>query len=164
MTRKDDNQDGLVTAADVVIRRGRLDDIVDLRAIECSVFDFEQLTTRAFRRYLGLAGADLLVATWRETVVGYGLASYRRGSRRGYVSSIAVATRATGRGIGMRLLEALRTEALARGMVALRLEVRRDNLAAQRLYERAGYAVIGERPGYYADFCDAIVMEAPLAE
>lgn len=39
------------------------------------------------------------------------------------------------------------------------LEVRADNEPARRLYVRAGWALLGVRPGYYADGTDAMVME-----
>jgi ribosomal-protein-alanine acetyltransferase len=145
------------------IRPGRPDDVATLREIECTVFDLEQLTAPSFRRYMTLAGADLLVATRDGDLIGYGILSYRRGSARGRLISLAVATYGTGRGIGTALLLALHARARDRGMKTIRLEVRRDNLAAIRLYDRAGYAKIGEKPAYYADFCDAIVMEHRLA-
>jgi CRISPR-associated Cas5-like protein len=146
----------------VEIRRGERSDLPALRTIECTVFEFEQLSERAFRRFLQLPGADLVVAVLAGEVVGYGLASYRKDSRRGHLSSLAVITRATARGIGMALLDELKSRALTRGASALRLEVRSDNAAAISLYTRAGYRPIGKRAFFYADFCDAVVYELPL--
>jgi ribosomal-protein-alanine N-acetyltransferase len=43
------------------------------------------------------------------------------------------------------------------------LELRRTNLAARSLYERLGFAVIGERKGYYSDTGeDAVEMRLDL--
>ncbi|HEY4645764.1 MAG TPA: GNAT family N-acetyltransferase [Steroidobacteraceae bacterium] len=44
-----------------------------------------------------------------------------------------------GRGVGTRALEAAGEAARAEGVVALHLEVRRDNADAQRYYERRGF-------------------------
>jgi ribosomal-protein-alanine N-acetyltransferase len=44
------------------------------------------------------------------------------------------------------------------------LEVRRSNLAAQKLYESMGFAVTGIRKGYYSDDGeDAFLMALDLA-
>ncbi len=150
-------------SADIQIRRGVRADVGALQAIECEVFDLERLTTRAFRRYLALEGADLIVATGAGEIAGYALMSYRRGSARGRLVSIAVATRTSGRGIGTVLLQQLHGLARARATSAIRLEVRHDNLAGLNLYSRAGYVAVGRKPAYYADFCDAIVMEYGLS-
>ena len=53
--------------------------------------------------------------------------------------------------------------ARAGGGTAARLEVRRSNRAAVRLYEAHGFVEIGRRKGYYpAESEDAIVMQAAL--
>lgn len=148
---------------DILIRPAGTADLDHLCAIEQAVFDHEQLTRRAFRRYAGLAGAECLVACAQAGPVGYAIVSYRSGSTIARLISIAVATRATGRGIGMALLTSAGERAKARGALSMRLEVRRDNLAGLSLYRRAGYTVAGVRPGYYDDFCDAILLQRSLA-
>ncbi|MBY0422636.1 MAG: hypothetical protein K2Q06_10050 [Parvularculaceae bacterium] len=45
----------------------------------------------------------------------------------------------------------------------LRLEVRRSNAAACRLYESAGFGVIGLKPAYYDDGETALKMEKRLS-
>ena len=42
------------------------------------------------------------------------------------------------------------------------LEVRDDNLAAQKLYARHGFRSMGRRRGYYGPGLDAVVMERHL--
>jgi GNAT superfamily N-acetyltransferase len=56
--------------------------------------------------------------------------------------SIGVRRQARGRGIGSALLEALAAEARRAGFAALSLSVERENPAV-RLYERAGYRIVG---------------------
>lgn len=42
------------------------------------------------------------------------------------------------------------------------LEVRQSNIAAQRLYARRGFGVVGTRKNYYADGEDALVLRLEL--
>ena len=52
-------------------------------------------------------------------------------------------------GLGRRLLEAVLREAESIGIASSTLEVRRSNVAAQRLYESGGFTQRGVRRGYY---------------
>jgi ribosomal-protein-alanine N-acetyltransferase len=80
------------------------------------------------------------------------------------VLTIAVATSSWGRGIGSLLLAALVGEARRRGCTEMFLEVRSDNVRAQRLYKWWGFTEIGIRRGYYQPSgTDAIVMRRELA-
>jgi ribosomal protein S18 acetylase RimI-like enzyme len=54
------------------------------------------------------------------------------------IHDLAVAPRYRGRGIGQALLEAIEVAARERGGCRITLEVREDNVVAQRLYERMG--------------------------
>ena len=63
------------------------------------------------------------------------------------------------RGIGRRLLVRALEDAAGHGAVKVYLEVRRNNLAAQKLYEQFGFEVTGVRPRYYVDTQeDALLM------
>ena len=88
--------------------------------------------------------------------VGYGgLIAY---DDEAHVATLGVAEALQGEGIGSLLLDALLAEADRRSPVVL-LEVRADNAAAQRLYERRGFVEIGRRRGYYQPSgADAVVM------
>jgi ribosomal-protein-alanine N-acetyltransferase len=79
------------------------------------------------------------------------------------VLTMAVATGHWGQGIGSALLQALLAQAAARNCGEVFLEVRVDNLRAQRLYQRYGFVQIGLRRGYYQPSgTDAIVMRCPV--
>jgi [ribosomal protein S18]-alanine N-acetyltransferase len=96
------------------------------------------------------------------SVVGY--AGLLAAGGQADVLTIAVSTSHWGRGIGSQLLEELLTEAVRRGCTEVFLEVRVDNLRAQRLYQWWGFAEVGVRPGYYQPSgTDAIVMRRELA-
>ena len=49
------------------------------------------------------------------------------------------------------------------GITTCHLEVREDNVDALRLYEDLGFQRVGNRPSYYADDCDAVLLtKTPL--
>lgn len=64
-------------------------------------------------------------------------------------------------GLGGRLLGAALTASAATGAEAMFLEVAVNNGAAQSLYGRTGFSVVGRRRGYYGD-TDALVMRRDL--
>ena len=77
----------------------------------------------------------------------------------GHVTSVAVHPEARGKGYGERIVEHMMRQAAELGVVFLSLEVRQNNLAAQRLYKKMGFKKAGIREGYYDDTKeDAIVM------
>ncbi|RHA42676.1 ribosomal protein S18-alanine N-acetyltransferase [Cellulomonas rhizosphaerae] len=65
------------------------------------------------------------------------------------VMTIGTATVQQGRGLGAVMLAALVARAREVGAASVLLEVRVDNEPALRLYERAGFARLGLRRGYY---------------
>ncbi len=77
----------------------------------------------------------------------------------GDVQTIAVARDQQGTGLGGRLLTELLRAATAFECAEVMLECRVDNVRAQKLYERFGFAPIGFRRGYYQPGnVDALVM------
>ena len=89
-------------------------------------------------------------------LVGYaGLIAY---DDEAHVATLGVTKALQGEGVGSLLLDDLLAEADRRSPVVL-LEVRADNEAAQRLYQRRGFTEIGRRRGYYQPSnTDAVVM------
>ncbi|MCB5911625.1 ribosomal protein S18-alanine N-acetyltransferase [Streptomyces pinistramenti] len=105
------------------------------------------------------AGANrrYLVAEAGGRLAGYGGLAAVDGT--GDIQTIATARDQWGSGLGARLLTALLSAATAFECHEVLLEVRVDNLRAQRLYERFGFAPIGFRRGYYQPGnVDALVM------
>ncbi|MEU5209663.1 GNAT family N-acetyltransferase [Streptomyces sp. NPDC020742] len=77
----------------------------------------------------------------------------------GDVQTIATARDQWGTGLGSRMLTELLSAATDFECHEVLLEVRVDNLRAQRLYERFGFEPIGFRRGYYQPGnVDALVM------
>jgi [ribosomal protein S18]-alanine N-acetyltransferase len=65
------------------------------------------------------------------------------------ILSVAVASRRRGRGVARRLLDIHLRRLAGLGVQAVFLEVEESNVAARRLYDRAGFHEVGRRPGYY---------------
>jgi ribosomal-protein-alanine N-acetyltransferase len=81
-----------------------------------------------------------------------------------YIQTIAVAPHVQRRGIGEQLLVTMLDEADRRSCAHVDLEVRADNDAAMRLYERHGFTKVAVRRGYYQPSgTDAVVMRRERA-
>ena len=80
-----------------------------------------------------------------------------------HVNNVAVRPESRRRGIGVQLLEAVLEWARSRGAGMALLEVRAGNKAAQALYSRCGFQVVGRRPSYYSrPVEDALLMSLSL--
>jgi [ribosomal protein S18]-alanine N-acetyltransferase len=98
-----------------------------------------------------------LVAEDDDRLVGYGGLAVL--GPEAYVQTVGVTRTRWGEGLGTVLVHALLAEADRRGAEQVVLEVRADNVRAQRLYERFGFATVGVRKGYYQPSgADAHVM------
>jgi ribosomal-protein-alanine N-acetyltransferase len=81
-----------------------------------------------------------------------------------HISTIAVHPAYRGRRWGELLLANLLLDAIALDPILVTLEVRRSNIAAQRLYAKYRFEIVGERRRYYHDTGeDAILMTVTLA-
>lgn len=97
-----------------------------------------------------------LIARDGNEIVGYGGVMFVVDDA--HVTNIAVAARRQRQGIASRLLAELAWDAIDHGCVALTLEVRVSNTAAQALYREFGFVPAGVRKRYYENVEDAIVM------
>ncbi|MDQ3523203.1 MAG: ribosomal protein S18-alanine N-acetyltransferase, partial [Gemmatimonadota bacterium] len=81
------------------------------------------------------------------------------------LGNVAVAPEARACGVADTLVRAVLERIRQRGARACFLEVRESNLAAQRLYRRRGFEVVGRRRAYYSrPVEDALVMRLQLGE
>lgn len=134
-------------------------DIEPVMVIEHELFGDESWTDTMFWSELAERATRMyLVEEDDGGVCAYaGLCAYA--PHEAYVQTIAVAPRAQRRGIGEHLLVTMLDEAERRNCEHVDLEVRADNDAAMRLYERHGFAKIGLRRNYYQPSgTDAVVM------
>ena len=76
-----------------------------------------------------------------------------------HVNNMAVRSEFRRSGLGAILLETTLAEARKRGATVAHLEVRAGNRAAQGLYQRSGFEVVGRRRKYYRNPVeDALLM------
>lgn len=145
------------------VRRASQRDLDAIDRIEQRSFAQDRFPRRNLRRVLQSPASLFLIADADGAPAGYAMLLFRRGASVARLYSIAVDPGFRGRGVGERLLNAAQAAAAGRGADRLRLEFRPSNSAAQRLYERAGFALLERRPGYYDDGEDAVRMERRLA-
>jgi ribosomal protein S18 acetylase RimI-like enzyme len=145
------------------IRPASLADLGALVEIETHAFESDRLTRRQFRHMLTRAHAATLVAEAEGRVLGYILLLFSRGTSVARVYSIAVLDQARGRGVGQALVAAAEARAWAEERGYVRLEIRRDNLASQALFEGAGYRRFGVLSDYYEDHMEALRYEKGLS-
>jgi ribosomal-protein-alanine N-acetyltransferase len=80
-----------------------------------------------------------------------------------HINNLAVRPELRRRGLGSQMLEAIIAEARRLGAATLSLEVRRSNVAAQRLYLRAGFREEAVRKSYYTQPVeDALVLSLEI--
>ena len=75
---------------------------------------------------------------------------------------LAVRSADRGKGFGRTLLDAAADASRAWACAQLTLEVSAANEPALRLYQRAGFQIVGRRPKFYNDRSDAILMDLAL--
>ncbi len=141
------------------IRAADLQDLEALVHLEEQSFQTDRLSRRSFRRFLQGANDHLLVAVDPTGLLGYILLLRRQGTRLARIYSICVDAACRGRGLAEQLIRAGEDAVLAAGSAYVRLEVRRDNETAIRLYRRLGYRVFDAIPDYYEDGEEALRLE-----
>ena len=141
----------------VVLTRFRWWHVDAVVPLEEQLFPAEPWSARLFWSELGQTGSrHYLVALQDDAVVGYaGLCDY---PDEAFVQTMAVAPSVQGQGVGALLLDALLAEGARRGHRTTSLEVRADNVPAQRLYAGRGFVKDGVRRGYYKGGVDAWTM------
>jgi ribosomal-protein-alanine N-acetyltransferase len=76
-----------------------------------------------------------------------------------HINNLAVHPNLRHRGLGKQLLARVLEEAASLGAPHATLEVRRSNEAARRLYEQAGFELVGVRTSYYTNpIEDALIL------
>ena len=146
------------------IRRATPADLDALVALEQRAFTTDHLSRPQYRKHLHSPTAAVLAAVDDSGLLGKAVVFFRRNSGVARLYSIAVTDVARGVGLGEALLKAVEHAAREHGCAWLRLEVRQDNAAAIRLYERSGFRRFAARPGYYEDGADAWRYEKEIGD
>lgn len=105
----------------------------------------------------------MLVAEEDGQILGY--AGMRMVLDEGQIQNVATAPDARRRGVADALLSELFVLGKANALAMYTLEVRASNAAAQALYAKHGFAMVGRRRGYYtAPSEDAVLMTKTIEE
>lgn len=145
-----------------MIRPAGLGDLTALVAIENTCFDLDRLSRRNFRYMLTKGHAVTLLYEDDSGLGGYVMILFHRGTSLARLYSIAVLPGRQGQGVGRQLALAAEHVALEHDCAYMRLEVRPDNLASQRLFTTVGYRQFGIHHDYYEDHMDALRYEKRL--
>ncbi|WP_242482216.1 GNAT family N-acetyltransferase/peptidase C39 family protein [Thiocystis violacea] len=146
-----------------LIRAAIVSDLSALLRLEEAAFETDRINRRQFRYLLTRGRARTLVAHEGGVLLGYVLVLFSRATSVARLYSIAVSEQARGRGIGRLLVVAAEQAAWEQDRAYMRLEIRRDNLASQTLFEHAGYRRFGVLSDYYEDHMEALRYEKLIA-
>jgi ribosomal-protein-alanine N-acetyltransferase len=137
-------------------------DIPALSAIEPVLFADDPWSQQSWWAELaGRPRRSYVVCEQSGTLVGY--AGVDCGGQVADVMTVAVTAPAQGHGLGAVLLHWLIAEAQRCGAQHLMLEVRADNVVAQRLYHATGFSTLSVRRKYYQPGdVDALIMRMHL--
>lgn len=153
---------GEMTQSEITLREMTWLDIPNLAELELELFADGAWSEQSWWAELaGRPRRSYVVAEQGGAVVGY--AGVDRGGEVADVMTIAVAPAGQREGLGTVLLDWLAAEARRGGAKYLMLEVRADNVAAQRLYSKAGFVMLTVRRRYYQPGdVDAQIMRLTL--
>lgn len=83
----------------------------------------------------------------------------------GDITNVAVHPDYRKQGVGSMLVASMIQLARKEKLVSMNLEVRKSNIAAQKLYSKYGFEIVGTRKGYYSDNReDALIMVVGLED
>ncbi|MDQ8758303.1 GNAT family N-acetyltransferase [Sphingosinicella sp. LHD-64] len=134
----------------VTLREGGLADLADVMAVMDDSFEpcfGEAWTASQCAGLMPMPGVWLTLAREDGGTIGFALS--RIVADEAELLLLAVRRGAQGRGVGKSLLARFEALARRRGAARLHLEVRDGNRAV-KLYETAGFGLIGRRPHYYS--------------
>ena len=144
----------------VVIRDMRPEDVPAAAAIERSSFSMPWSENSFYSEVYGRYSITR-VAVINDHIAGYIIA--RLILDEGHLLDMAVKSSARRRGISRKLMEDVIRGLRLNRCKAFYLEVRASNVAARRLYENIGFAIIGTRKTYYKNPVeDACIMMLEL--
>jgi len=148
----------------ITIKHASLKDLETLYKIEKECFTHEAFSKEQIAYFLKASNAINLVALVDGETAGFiiGLIKPHGNSLVGHIYTIDVAPKHRRRGIGLKLLKEIEKNLIKRGAEACFLEVRINNLAARKLYQKHGYTEIGRLNNYYARGIHGIRLEKKL--
>ena len=132
----------------IEITRMTHDDVPEIAELEKICFTLPW-SEKSFRDEMANRLAVYFTAKDSGKCVGY--AGFWNVSGEGDVTNVAVLPEYRRRGVGSSLVAEMIKTAEKLKLEMLTLEVRKSNTAAQKLYEKFGFEILGERKRYYSD-------------
>jgi ribosomal-protein-alanine N-acetyltransferase len=147
-----------------VVQRVSMKDLGVLYRIEQECFTVEAFSKRYIASLLGTPESVSLLARHDGEVVGFviGLVSVYGTTKIGHIMTIDVLPEYRRRGVGLTLLSEIEEEFKNMGVRVCFLEVREDNVAAKRLYQKSGYVEVERLEDYYCRGGHGIRLEKTL--
>lgn len=109
------------------------------------------------RRAIEAADTNVVVVDGQDGLDAFGIMSYPGDDA--HLLLFAVRHSARRRGLGSAMLLWLEEVARAAGASRIRVEARRDNVAARSFYSEHGYHELEIRPGWYSGMVDGVRLE-----
>lgn len=132
----------------IEITRMTMEDVPEIAALEKVCFKVPW-SEKSFRDEMSNKLAIYHVAKDNGKCIGY--AGFWNVSGEGGITNVAVLPEYRRQGVGSMLITEMIKTAETLELLLLTLEVRKSNLAAQALYGKYGFEIIGERKRYYSD-------------
>ncbi len=143
------------------IRQAKENDVPAIVSIECKTSPEPWSEAALYRDVVENGQALVIVADVEGRIVGYADVWMIPGEFQ--LNNIAVVEEFRGNHLAENMLQVLIATSRELSLETITLEVRESNTAARRLYEKCGFAVVGERPGYYVDNGEkAILMDLSI--
>ncbi len=148
----------------ITVQHASLKDLETLCKIEKECFTQEAFSKEQIAYFLKASNAVSLVAQVDGEIAGFitGLIEQQRKTTIGHIYTIDVAPKYRRIGVGLKLLEEMEKCFAKKGAEACFLEVRINNLAARKLYQKHGYMELGKLNNYYARGIHGIRLKKKL--
>ncbi len=143
----------------VQIREMTEGDVEAVYRINLRSFSTDAWSREAIEREFRLPYSNRYVLEVDGSVAGYTFIWLIR--REAFIMTFAVDPDFRSRGLGRLFLQKV-IEDLSRRAEVISLDVRKSNLPAIKLYRSVGFTVVRERPRFYSDGENALVMELRL--
>ena len=150
MNRIEPPRDKAAAAARVKIALAGPEEAETLADVHRAAFGDKGWSAEDIRRMLAIEGTEALLARCDATVA-CGMIITRMMWEDGEILTLGVRPEFRRLGIGSRLFASAVNGMVMQGVNRVFLEVAETNTAAIRLYEEAGFEVMGRRPNYYLE-------------
>ena len=139
------------------VRKCKYEDILAVSELEKECFKGESWSFGIIASAFENPAYTMLVAEEDGEIIGYGCTCTAVDT--GDLENVLVAEEYRHSGVGTAILNALISDAAARGVEKMFLEVRVSNSAALKLYLACGFVGVYARTRYYSDGEDCLVMQ-----